>query len=137
MLDPDCLFCRITSGQDAADLIYEDEHVLAFLPRDLVARGHTLIAPRRHLPAIWDLPADLLDGIMRAAQLLSERYRGVLGASGINLLHASGTDAQQSVPHFHIHLLPRFPGDGLDAWPPLPEVHVDRVELTRQLRGEG
>ena len=131
-----CVFCCSSSGEARADLVYEDDDVIAFLPLTLQARMHVLVAPRRHAGGIWDLEPDLPGKTAGVARDIAMRMREV-GATGINLLHASGVDAQQSVPHFHLHLLGRFPGDGLDAWPRLHDVAVDRARLVRLLVGGG
>lgn len=128
----DCPFCRISTGETRADLVYGDDDVIAFLPLTLHAPAHVLVAPRRHVEAIWELEPALLGRTAAVARELATRMRA-LGATGINLLHASGVDAQQSVPHFHLHVLARSPADGLDAWPPLPAVEVDRERLVRRL----
>jgi len=107
---------------------------MAFVPLHLEAYGHTLVAPRAHYETLWDLNPHLLASVIGVVQMLTVHYRACIGATGVNLLHASGKDAQQSVPHFHVHLLPRFQGDGVDAWPSLTQVSVDRTELTAKLR---
>ncbi|MCK4682067.1 HIT domain-containing protein, partial [Candidatus Bipolaricaulota bacterium] len=64
---------------------------------------------------------------------LAIHYNDRIGSSGVNVLHASGVSAQQSVPHLHIHLIPRFDDDGLDTWPNLPVLQVDKDELLEKL----
>ena len=131
-----CIFCCISSGEARADLVYTDDEVMAFLPLTLQARAHVVVAPTLHACAIWDLEPNLLGKISEVAREIAMRMRAV-GATGVNLLHASGIDAQQSVPHFHLHILARYPADGLDAWPRLPDVAVDRAGLVRQLAAGG
>jgi histidine triad (HIT) family protein len=130
-----CPFCGIASGQEQANLVYDDGRVMAFLPLQLAAYGHVLVVPKEHHETLWDLDEELLTDLMSASKTLTERFRERLGATGFNILHASGADAQQSVPHFHLHLLPRFPFDGIDAWPPLAALNVDRETLSERLRG--
>jgi histidine triad (HIT) family protein len=127
-----CIFCNISLGEAQADLVYTDKEVMAFLPLTLQSAAHVVVAPRQHACAIWDLKPRLLGKTIEVAREIAMRMQGI-GASGINLLHASGVDAQQSVPHFHVHVLARYPQDGLDAWPPLRDVAVDRARLVRQL----
>jgi histidine triad (HIT) family protein len=131
-----CIFCCISSGEAQADLVYKDDDVMAFLPLTLQSAAHVAVAPRRHACAIWDLEPSLLGKTTEVAREIAMRMRAA-GATGINLLHASGVDAQQSVPHFHLHVLARYPTDGLDAWPHLPDVQVDRAGLVRQLVAGG
>jgi histidine triad (HIT) family protein len=111
-----CVFCRIVSGEEPATIVFEDDKVLAFPPLVPVSRGHTLVIPKTHHESLADIDEngwrDLLDRARRLAKVLVREH----GASGINLLHASGKDAQQSVLHCHVHLVPRYPHDGLDLW---------------------
>jgi histidine triad (HIT) family protein len=129
-----CPFCAIANGDGRADIVYADDAVICFLPMTLNAYGHTLIVPRAHYETLWDIDPLVAAKLMAVVHELSLEYRSKLGATGFNLLHASGRDAQQSVPHFHLHLLPRFAGDDLDAWPPLPAIQVNRSALLEQLR---
>ena len=131
---PECVFCEIASGRASAEIVYADGSTLAFLPLRLQAYGHTLIAPRRHAATIWEMTDGELGALMRVVRELSQHWRRTIGATGLNVLHASGADAGQSVAHAHLHLLPRFAGDGLDAWPQLSTLEVDRVEIARRLR---
>jgi histidine triad (HIT) family protein len=130
----DCIFCRIVAERATAAIVHESAAVVCFLPREAEVYGHTLVATRAHYDDLYDLPTPLLGELMAAIQHLSRVYRERSGATGVNLLHASGRDAQQSVLHFHIHLLPRFPGDGVDAWPALAKVRFDRQEFLARLR---
>ncbi len=131
-----CMFCEIAKGNVPARIIHHDKHVVAFLPKDMNVKGHTLVAPVRHWDTLFAMPkqdaARLMHGIKQLAALLKSR----LGADGINILHASGQVAQQSVMHVHFHLIPRYRNDGLDAWPPLPEWQGDVEKLLHQLRSK-
>lgn len=129
-----CPFCAIANGEQRADKVYEDATVVCFLAKTLNCYGHTLVVPKSHYETVWGIDLQTLVQLMAVVQELSQLYRSRLNATGFNLLNASGKDAQQSVAHFHLHLLPRFAGDGLNAWPPLPEVEVNRPELMERLR---
>ena len=129
-----CVICDIDAGNIPRWVVHETESVICFLPLELNAHGHTVIAPKNHFADLYDVPEELLHELAGAAKRLAEDYKRALGATGINLLHASGTDAGQSVAHFHLHLLPRFAGDGLNAWPELPAVPDDKDELLARLR---
>jgi histidine triad (HIT) family protein len=82
------------------------------------------------------MPKSVFEKLMGVAHGLARHYRDVLGATGVNILNASGEDAQQSVFHYHLHLLPRYPGDGIDAWPHMPEWEWegDLDELLREVQ---
>lgn len=107
---------------------------MGFLPLQLKTYGHTLIVPRRHASTLWEMTDVELAALMRVVRELSIRWRRTIAATGFNILHASGTDAQQSIAHFHLHLLPRFTGDGLDAWPKISSLEADRVAMAERLR---
>jgi len=113
----ECVFCKIISGEIPANIVYENGKVLAFLDINPINRGHTLIAPKKHYEAIYDITEDYLKEVAVAAKKISRAIKRGLRAEGINILHASGEAAQQSVFHFHIHLVPRYKDDGLNAWP--------------------
>ena len=115
-----CIFCDIVAGQAPAEVISESPHTIAIVPRDIESPGHTLILPKRHTHDLTTIAhADLLD-LMVFTQALSKFLVTEVGFDGVNILHASGVAAQQSVSHFHLHLIPRRLGDGLNAWPTLP-----------------
>lgn len=129
-----CVICDLAAGRVPRWLVHETDSVVCFLPLELNAYGHTVIAPKAHFADLYDLPEALLQELAVTAKRLAKHYKRVLNATGINLLHASGTEAGQSVPHFHLHLLPRFSGDGLNAWPEMPAVSVDKDALMACLR---
>ena len=129
----DCVFCRLAKGELPAWVVFENEHVICFLPQEVEAYGHTIIAPKAHHSDLFSTPADVLGQVLAVAQKVAMHYRQAIGAAGVNLLHASGAAAQQSVPHLHIHLIPRFENDGLHAWPVLPGTQASRDELLQRL----
>lgn len=111
-----CVFCQIVARRAPASVVYEDDRVIAFAPIDPVSVGHTLIAPKSHYENLSDIAVESLNDIMAVAKSIAIDLLARHGATGINLLHATGKDAQQSVPHFHLHVVPRYPHDGLDLW---------------------
>jgi len=129
------LICQLVAHEIPSWVIYEDSVAICFLPLEVEAYGHTLIAPKSHYTDVFTAPAEILCGLMTMTQRLSLHFKS-LGASGINLLHASGVAAQQSVFHLHFHLIPRFDNDGLNAWPQLPARQYDKDELLQRLRLE-
>lgn len=127
----DCVFCKIVRGELPCRKIYEDEDTLAFLDAAADIDGHTLVIPKKHLKNILDCDRETLEHLMNTVQKVSKFYVESCGYSGVNLLNASGETAGQSVPHFHIHLIPRKADDGIDAWPhftgsrrPAEEMHA-------------
>lgn len=116
----DCEFCRIVEDRHADRFNAASAAAVAITPKKLGVTGHQLIIPRVHYESIFDISPDALSELMQFIQQVSLAMRNNSGVAGINLLHASGAAAQQSVPHFHVHLLPRFYGDDINAWPDLP-----------------
>ncbi len=130
----DCVICKLVNDKLPSWVIYEDDDVICFLPLELEAFGHTLIAPKAHHADLFSVPAEILENIFAVVQKVALHYRKAIGATGVNLLHASGVSAGQSVPHLHFHLIPRFENDGLDAWPSFPETQHNKDELLKELR---
>ena len=121
----DCVFCRIVRGEVKSWTAYEDDRLQAFLDTNPVSEGHTLIIPKEHYETIYDVPASTLEHIIVVAKTLAQAYERKLGVTAVNVLHASGKAAQQSVFHFHLHLVPRRENDGL------PLVHIASPEGTQ------
>lgn len=129
-----CIFCRIASGEAPSDTVYEDDASIAILPEEIEVKGHTLILPKEHYENLFDIPEEVLSSLILTTKKLSIHYKEKLHAKGVNLLHASGKAAEQSVFHFHIHLIPRFDEDTFSTWPELPGFTGDRKELAGLLK---
>lgn len=112
----DCVFCEIVKRQSPANIIFEDEVTLALTPLEEVSKGHTLLIPKKHFESVLDVDDETFSHFAKVLRELSIKLVKENGATGINLLNASGKDAQQSVAHLHFHLVPRYPKDGLDMW---------------------
>jgi histidine triad (HIT) family protein len=112
-----CLFCAIAAGEEHAATVWSDDDFTAFLDARPVFKGHTLLVPRRHVVTLPDLPAQLRDGFLAAAQRLAAAMVEGLGAQGSFV--AVNNTVSQSVPHLHLHVVPRTKGDGLRGffWP--------------------
>ena len=128
-----CVFCDIISGKLPAYIIYQDEEVFCFLPKDPELFGHTLIAPKKHSQGIFDTESNIHMLLIDAVKIVILLYSKTIGATGYNLLNASGVDAQQSIAHFHYHLFPRFKNDQLDTWPKLPDYICDVEKMYKTL----
>jgi histidine triad (HIT) family protein len=131
-----CVFCAIAERRTAARVVLETPEIICFFPTVPEIPGHTLIASRRHYHDMMDAPTALGEAVFRAAQMLASRYRRPLGATGFNLMHATGDSAGQSVPHLHFHFMPRFEGDGISLWPQLPGSDIDLDELLNWVTDE-
>ena len=113
----DCLFCDIIAGLVPADIVLEDETVVAFLDARPVFKGHVLVAPRDHAVTLADLPADAVGPFFLRVQRVSAVMPAALGCQGTFV--AANNVVSQSVPHLHVHVVPRTKGDGLRGffWP--------------------
>jgi histidine triad (HIT) family protein len=112
-----CLFCRIASGEVDAHVVYADDAFLAFLDHRPLFPGHALLIPRAHVDTLLDAPADLLGPLAAATQRLSVAVRDAMEAEGV--FNAVNNVVSQSVPHLHVHVVPRRRKDGLRGffWP--------------------
>ena len=113
----ECLFCRIVAGETSAHLVLEEPEVVGFLDARPVFKGHTLLVPRVHRDTLSDLPEAMFAPLLGAAQRMSDAVRSALGAQGSFV--ALNNVVSQSVPHLHVHVVPRTKGDGLRGffWP--------------------
>lgn len=113
----DCVFCSIVAGDTAADVVLDEPDVLAFLDHRPLFPGHTLVVPRRHVVTLPDLPPDLLGPVTEAVQRVARAVPVAYGAQGTFV--ATNNVVSQSVPHLHVHVVPRTRGDGLRGffWP--------------------
>lgn len=114
---PGCLFCSIATGETDAARVWADDDFVAFLDIRPVFKGHTLLVPREHVVTLPDLPGELRDGFLSAGQRLATAMVAGLGAQGSFM--AVNNVVSQSVPHLHLHVVPRTKGDGLRGffWP--------------------
>ena len=126
-----CLFCRIAAGEVEALRVAEDAHCVAFLDHRPLFPGHVLLVPRAHVPSLAELPDDLLAPLMRWTRELSLAVEAALSAEGTFV--AVNNKVSQSVPHLHVHVVPRRRGDGLKGffWPRHPYRDAAHAEETR------
>ena|SRR5689334_20444124 len=112
-----CLFCRIVSGEVPATIVYEDKQAIAFLDHRPLFHGHTLLVPRDHVETLVDLPPALVEPFFKAAQSLAQAVEVAMNAEGTFV--AMNNRVSQSVPHLHVHIVPRRRKDGLKGffWP--------------------
>jgi histidine triad (HIT) family protein len=122
-----CLFCAIVAGEAPAAVVLDESEVMAFLDVRPLFKGHTLLVPRTHVETLPDLPAEVRDPFLEAAQRLSQGVKDAFGAQGSFV--AMNNTVSQSVPHLHLHVVPRTKGDGLRGffWPRTR--YADQAEL--------
>ncbi len=134
----DCVFCRMIAGEEPASIVYEDEAVFAAM--DIVQPGShkVLVMPRRHVADIYELGEDEAGALFRTVPAIARGIKRATGCSGLNLLQSNGADAGQTVFHLHVHLFPRFSGDGIvfdwpGDFPARPELDRMAEEIARHL----
>ena len=104
------VFCKIIDGEIPSTKIYEDDEVIAILDISQTTRGHTLVIPKEHYDSFLSCPADLMAKVFAVARRIGQAEISILGAKGVNVLTNCGEAAGQSVPHFHVHVIPRYTG---------------------------
>ena len=108
----DCVFCKILDGQLPSMKIDEDDSTLTFMDINPLSSGHCLVVPKRHAATIFEADVRDLEAAMVTAKRVALAIQEALRPDGLNLLQANGAAAFQSVPHFHLHLIPRWTDDG-------------------------
>jgi len=129
-----CVFCAIVAGSTPAEMVLDEPAFAAFLDARPVFKGHVLLVPREHVVTLPDLPGALRDGFLEAAQRLATALTTGLGAQGSFV--AMNNVVSQSVPHLHLHVVPRTKGDGLRGffWPRTKYAAGEAGEYAAKLR---
>ena len=134
--NPDCIFCEICAGAAEAEIVYADDRHLAFLDLRPLIFGHTLLVPREHHETLADLPEGRVGDLFLIARRLSVTVRDAMGAEGSFV--ALNNRVSQSVPHLHVHVVPRTKGDGLRGffWPRHKYRDNEMAEAAGKIRGQ-
>jgi histidine triad (HIT) family protein len=114
MVEDTCIFCKIVKKEIPAKVIYEDEKCIAFLDINPLVLGHTLVVPKKHMKSIFDIEEEYAQHILTVAKLICAKMKEKLDAEGVNFVHSSEEAAGQSIPHFHLHIIPRKSNDDID-----------------------
>ena len=112
MKESTCIFCKIAAGEIPSKTIYEDENFRVILDISPATKGHALILPKEHYANLYELPDEMAGEGMLLAKRLAAHMTEALGCDGFNLVQNNGEVAGQTVFHFHLHLIPRYQGDG-------------------------
>ncbi len=129
----DCIFCRIIAGELPATIVFADQTSIAFLDHRPVFPGHCLLAPRQHFETLGDLPAHQVASFFKNAQLLALAVESALNADGTFV--AINNRVSQSVPHLHVHIVPRRRKDGLRGffWPRHKYESEEQMQLLQKV----
>lgn len=126
--DP-CPFCGIAEGREPTDLVYADDMIIAFPPLRPATPGHVLVVPRQHFADVWELTDEVSAHLADVVLRLSKAVRKALRPDGLNIITSAGAAATQTVPHIHVHLVPRRWGDGFGPiWPKESPVSADQAK---------
>ena len=131
-MEENCIFCRIVAGELEAPIVFEDELSIAFLDHRPVFPGHSLLIPRGHYETLADLPAKLVGPFFTNTQLISRAVELALEAQGTFV--AMNNRISQSVPHLHVHIVPRRKKDGLRGffWPRQKYENAEQMKLVQE-----
>lgn len=127
-----CIFCKIVRGELDAARVFEDEHTLGFLDNRPLFPGHVLLVPKVHVDTMLDLPPALIGPLFGNSQRVARAIEKALGAEGTFM--AINNKVSQTVPHLHLHVIPRKKGDGLKGffWPRVPYDHDEHMHRVAQ-----
>ncbi len=125
----DCLFCRIINKEIASLIVYEDKNVIAFLDVNPVNLGHTLVLPKKHVDNLLSMDNKTINSVFQAVRDVSRAVMQATKAQGFNVEINNYRVAGQLVDHAHVHIVPRFEGDGLKHWPgkKMPQEQIQQI----------
>jgi histidine triad (HIT) family protein len=136
----DCIFCKIVAGEIPCTKVFEDDFVLAFMDISPLNKGHLLVIPKEHLLDIIEIDPKLYGHVASVICNLAKAVKASIDPEGMNVMQLNGKAGNQVVPHLHMHLVPRWTGDGLAicAWEPIPgdknEIVKDAESIKAELR---
>lgn len=138
MKDENCIFCKIANGEIPSKTIYEDEEFRVILDLGPAAKGHALILPKNHYADLYELPEETASQVMLLAKKMATQMTEKLHCDGFNLVQNNGETAGQTVFHFHMHLIPRYEGDGQRikiGWEPGKPDQEELEEIRKMITG--
>ena len=128
------IFSKIINREIPAHIVYEDEHVIAFLDIQPVSPGHTLVVPKQESVNALEATLEDLAHVLRVVQQLAPRIVKTVGAQGCNITTNIGEAAGQSVFHTHFHIIPRFSEDNLSSWPKMSVTQDELAQMAERIR---
>jgi len=128
----DCIFCAIRDGKIPSFKVYEDERTMAFMDINPLNDGHLLVISKSHAPSLFEIADEDCTAVMLAAKRLATAVDRALQPPGLNVLQANGPAAVQSVPHYHLHVIPRWFDDGRGMDWPLERGDMERIKAVAE-----
>ncbi len=136
MKEDNCIFCKLANGEIPTNKIYEDDTFTVILDASPATRGHALILPKEHASNLYELPDETASKVFVLAKKLATTMTERLGCNGFNVVQNNGEVAGQTVFHFHMHLIPRYIGDGNEdklGWNHLNITDEELAEIREKL----
>ena len=131
----DCIFCKIANGEIPSATLYEDEEFRVILDLGPASKGHSLILPKKHAANIYELPEETAGKAMILAKKMARKLTDALNCDGFNIVQNNGEIAGQTVFHVHMHLIPRYEGDGVGlTWKPGQLSDEDKEEILNKVK---
>ena len=137
-MEQECIFCRINRGEIPSIVIYENEEFRVMLDRFPASKGHVLIIPKKHVDNIYDLEPESAGRLFELATRFAPIIKRAFGNEGLNIIQNNGKAAGQTVPHYHLHMIPRYEGDKMQiGWTFDEKVSVEQLEeYASQIKSE-
>jgi len=132
----DCIFCKIVRGELLSFKIYEDDNTLAFLDIRPVNPGHTLVVPKRHSANIFDVSKERWSEVAETVRIVALGVEKATAADGVNINMNNREHAGQVVDHLHVHIIPRFKGDGFRLWPQTPYKEGEAAKVQEKIKAQ-
>lgn len=134
MIKSDCIFCQIIKGEIPSHKIYEDDLILVFLDINPVNIGHCLVIPKEHFANLTETTEQIASRMMVVGREVGGALEEAISADGFNLGLNNGVVAGQVVSHVHLHVMPRYQGDGLNLWPGKSVSSVELKKVSEKIR---
>ncbi len=136
MKDNNCIFCKIANGDIPSRTVMENEKFRVILDNGPATAGHALVLPKEHFANLFEIPEDWAADAMKTAQKAAALIKDQMGADGLNIVQNNGETAGQTVHHFHIHIIPRYKGDGQSIlWKPGHPSDEELDEVLARIKG--
>jgi histidine triad (HIT) family protein len=133
--EADCIFCKVIAGELPGEIVDSDERTVTVMDINPATRGHVVVIPREHSPDLLSVSEEDLAATMQAARRIAARMRETLEPAGFNVLSNVGRAAWQSIFHFHVHVIPRYPDDPLQLpWLPKGADPAELAAVASELR---
>ena len=134
-MEKDCIFCKIANGEIPASTVYEDDMFRVILDMSPATKGHALILPKKHMADIFEMDSETAEKVFVLTAKVAKGMKAALNCDGLNIVQNNGEVAGQTVFHFHMHIIPRYEGDGQNInWVSGTSEAEERERVAQQIR---